>query len=82
MGLAAFVAATALIYSFSASPKPKADAQWFVLKGGDQEVASNYEPVDYVPSCTTGSTRCAIHAQPDENGMPDLATIDQEKKKN
>ena len=85
MGFAAIIAASLAMYAFTPSaPKPKADAQWYLFTSSDQsEVndASKYEPVDYEPACSNGPKRCAIHAQPDVDGQPDLSTIDQIKKK-
>ena len=82
MGLAAFVAATALIYSFSETPKQAAKAKWFTYNGNGESDPNNYEAIEGVPECEdTEGTLCAIHAQPGVGNHPDLSTEDGERYK-
>ncbi|MFD2556717.1 MULTISPECIES: hypothetical protein [Sphingobacterium] len=48
-------------------------AQWFQLNtGGNPTIPSNYAPVTGSPSCSGSGKICAVNANPDGNGDPDL----------
>ena len=79
MGLTVIIATSMAVYAFTPAKKAKSDSQWFEYNAslGPVNNANSYEAIPGVPSCNGDGSVCAILAQPDENGKPDLNTVEQ-----